>query len=151
MAQNPPAGSPRIVARLAYDDVGAAITFVEKAFGFTEGEGARVGPDDNVLLTEIDVVDSYLMLGKTGSHGLKSPKTSGAASGAVIIYVDEVDAHFERARGEGAEIVSEPTDQFWGDRRYEARDPEGHLWSFHEHTKDVSPEEMEAAMRSFSK
>lgn len=149
MADNPPTGSPRIVCRLAYDDVEGAVDFISRAFGFTERPGARVTiPDGPVILTEIDVVDSYLMVGRTGSHGLQSPGSLGAATGAVIVYVDGIDAHFARARDAGAQIVSEPADQYWGDRRYEAQDPEGHLWSFHEHLRDVPREEMDAALQS---
>ena len=55
-------------------------------------------------------------------------------------YVDDIDAHFARAQAAGTKIISPPADQFWGDRRYEAEDPEGHLWSFHEHLRDVSKE-----------
>ena len=46
------------------------------------------------------------------------------------MYVDDVDAHCERARAAGAEIVGEPADQPYGDRRYEAHDPEGQAWFF---------------------
>jgi uncharacterized glyoxalase superfamily protein PhnB len=62
------------------------------------------------------------------------------------VYVDQIDEHFQRARAEGAAILSEPQDQFWGDRRYEAQDPEGHLWSFHEHLRDVPQEEIDVAL-----
>ena len=48
----------------------------------------------------------------------------------VYVYVDDVDAHWARAREAGAEIAEEPNDQPYGDRRYAAEDPEGHLWYF---------------------
>ena len=48
----------------------------------------------------------------------------------VMAYVDDIDAHHRQAVTEGATIQSEPEDMFWGDRRYEAFDPEGHRWHF---------------------
>jgi uncharacterized glyoxalase superfamily protein PhnB len=53
-----------------------------------------------------------------------------------------VDKHFERARRAGATILAEPADQFYGDRRYGALDPEGHEWYFAQHVRDVAPEDM---------
>ena len=55
------------------------------------------------------------------------------------VYVDGVDAHFEHARAAGAEILAEPADQEYGDRRYAATDPEGHHWFFAQHVRDVDP------------
>lgn len=151
MVKNPPEGSPRILARLAYDDADQAVAFLREAFGFHELEEARVVDGDGIALTEITVVDSKIMIGRAGAHGLASPQRFGGYTQALIVFVDDVDGHFARAKAAGANIVSEPEDQFWGDRRYEALDPEGHLWSFHEHIRDVSREEMSEILRSFSK
>jgi uncharacterized glyoxalase superfamily protein PhnB len=60
----------------------------------------------------------------------------------LYVYVDDVDAHYARAKRAGATILEEPTDQFYGDRRYRAADPEGHHWCFATHVRDVSAEEM---------
>ncbi|MHC4997131.1 MAG: VOC family protein [Planctomycetota bacterium] len=64
---------------------------------------------------------------------------------SVIIssYVDDVDAHYERAKAEGAEIISPPEDQFYGDRSYRVKDLEGHEWGFGTHIEDVAPEDMQ--------
>ncbi len=149
MAQNPPEGGQRIVARLAYEDVASGVTFLERAFGFAERKDERIeNPDGSIVLTELDVVDSRIMVGGVGAHGIGSPKRVGSATQALIVYVDDIDRHFQRAKAAGCAVISEPEDQFWGDRRYEVRDVEGHLWSFHEHTRDVSPEEMQAALRA---
>ena len=70
------------------------------------------------------------MLGYPGP-GLPEPEDVRTTTPALVhVYVDDVDAHFERARAAGAEIVQEPADQEYGDRRYDAKDPEGHFWSF---------------------
>jgi len=55
---------------------------------------------------------------------------AGARPQGVHVYVDDVDAHFEQAKAAGAKINMEPTDQPYGDRRYDCEDPEGHDWFF---------------------
>jgi glyoxalase/bleomycin resistance protein/dioxygenase superfamily protein len=60
-------------------------------------------------------------------------------------------AFLERAKSNGAEIVAEPSDQYWGDRCYEAKDHEGHLWFFHEHLRDVSREKIKAIEANVNK
>ena len=59
----------------------------------------------------------------------------------VHVYVDDVDAHFERAKGSGATILSEPEDTPYGDRNYRVEDLEGHRWMFAQHVRDVAPGE----------
>jgi uncharacterized glyoxalase superfamily protein PhnB len=53
-----------------------------------------------------------------------------AGQGWLYVVVDDPDAHHERAKAAGAEIVRELEDQDYGSRDYSARDPEGNLWSF---------------------
>ena len=58
---------------------------------------------------------------------------------------DGIDAHCERAKAAGAVIVRELENQFYGDRTYSARDPEGHVWSFGQTLQKVSREDAEKA------
>ena len=60
--------------------------------------------------------------------------------------MDDVDAAVERARSAGATVLREPEDQFYGDRSSVLADPFGHHWSLHTHVRDVSEEEMRAAV-----
>ena len=62
------------------------------------------------------------------------------------MYVGDVDEHCVRARAAGAEIVEEPADQEYGERRYAAVDPEGHRWFFAQVVREVAPEEWGATM-----
>jgi uncharacterized glyoxalase superfamily protein PhnB len=55
----------------------------------------------------------------------------------LYVYVDDVDHHYERARQAGAQIVLPLEDRPWGDRTYQATDPEGHQWVFAQHVRDV--------------
>jgi uncharacterized glyoxalase superfamily protein PhnB len=60
-----------------------------------------------------------------------------------IQLTTDIDAHCERARAAGAEILVEPETQFYGDRTYRCKDPEGHIWTVARSVEDVSIEEME--------
>jgi PhnB protein len=118
----------RIAPYLLYEDGAAAIEFLEQAFGFEEA--MRMDDENGVVNhAELRLGDDSIMLGDPGDD-YKSPKNADHYTALVHVYVDDVDAHFERAKAAGAEIVMEPTDQEYGDRRYDAKDPEGHLWSF---------------------
>ena len=133
----------RVVPRLAYNDPTAAVAFLDRAFGFAEDRAARLEhPEGSVYLTQIVVAGVSVMIGTAGGHGLASPATAGTTTQALIVYVDDLDGHCRRARAAGAEVVSEPADQFWGERRYEAKDLEGHLWSFHQPVRAVPVDEI---------
>ena len=69
--------------------------------------------------------------------GFASPADLPAVPSQIFCYVDDVDAHHERARAAGATIAAEPKDEPHGDRMYRAVDPEGHRWMFATHVKDV--------------
>ena len=62
------------------------------------------------------------------------------------IYVDGVDAAFDRAVKAGAQVEMPVMDQFWGDRYGRLKDPFGHKWSIATHTKDMSADEMKKSM-----
>jgi PhnB protein len=117
----------RIAPYLLYEDGAAAIDFLTQAFGFEEA--MRMDEDGVVNHAELRLGDDSILLGDPGEN-YKNPKNANHYSALVHVYVDDVDAHFERAKAAGAEIVMDPTDQEYGDRRYDAKDPEGHLWSF---------------------
>ena len=88
-----------------------------------------------------------VMLASTYSEmGFASPHTLPAVHAQVHCSVQDVDAHFERARAAGATVMAPPEDQFYGDRSYRALDPEGHRWIFSTHVRDVSVDEMKRAM-----
>jgi uncharacterized glyoxalase superfamily protein PhnB len=89
------------------------------------------------------------MMGDPGPE-YRSPRERGGFPAQVYVYVDDLDAHFAQARAAGAEIVSEPAEQPYGDRRYDVKDIEGHLWSFAERVSDVAPEEWGATAPAFA-
>jgi uncharacterized glyoxalase superfamily protein PhnB len=46
----------------------------------------------------------------------------------MVLHVADVDAHYERVRRAGAELLRAPVDEDYGQREYGVRDPEGHDW-----------------------
>ena len=124
---------------LLYEDAAAAIDWLVRAFGFTET--LRYAGDDGVVNhAELALGEGSIMLGAPGGD-YRSPKSSGCAPAQVQVYVDDVDAHYARAKAAGAEIRQGLADMPYGDRRYDAYDPEGHLWMFSTHVRDVAPED----------
>lgn len=138
MVSNPPSDMPRITPHLFYDDVAAALDWLVKAFGF---EIRLRMTDDNgaVVHGEVELKESLVMLGLAAEvDAWESPRTlGGRVSSRLYVFVDDVNAHYERALSAGAKIIREPADQFWGDRVYECIDPEGHRWKFAQHLWDV--------------
>ncbi len=134
MPANPPPNTPRITPYLLYEDVGAAIDWLSTAFGFRER--TRIpGPGGKVAHAEMEWADGLIMMG-CPSADCRNPNRLGQLTQHLYVYVDGVDDHFERAKKAGAKIVEAPADQFYGDRRYAAEDPEGHSWYFAEHVRD---------------
>jgi len=124
----------RIFPYLGYEDGDAALDFLATAFGFTEQSKMHM-PDGSLGHADMDLDGAGIMLGHP--PGYKSPRHEGRPSDVLVyVYVDDVDAHFRRAKAAGATILEEPTDQPYGDRRYTAEDPEGHHWTFATHIKE---------------
>ena len=146
MPQNPPEGTPHVMPYLHYEDATAALAFLTSAFGFRE-RFRLDGPDGRVAHAEVETGDKgVVMLGEPGNE-YRNPKHLGAkATSSVYVFVDDVDDHCARAKAAGATVLREPEDQFYGDRNYGAADPEGHEWYFSTHVRDVSMNELGAAM-----
>lgn len=131
---------PRVIPYLLYEDVAAALDWLARAYGFRE-RLRYAGEDGTVNHAEMTVgSDAAIMLGWPGPD-YRNPKRSRAASVLIHVVVDDVDAHHARAREAGAVILREPADEAYGDRRYDAEDPEGHRWSFAQPIRDVAPQD----------
>jgi uncharacterized glyoxalase superfamily protein PhnB len=132
---------------LSYRDPGAAIDFLVRAFGFVELYRMTM-PDGSLGHAELSFgsPDQLLMVaGEWEAAGFGSPLGLQGVHGQLLCYVDDVDAHHDRARAAGTTIVSEPADQPHGDRSYRANDPEGHRWIFATRMRDMSPKEVAEA------
>ena len=119
-----------VIPVLACSDIAAEHDFLVGVFGFASGGLART-PDGAVIHGEVRAGEHRIWLHLTSDeHGLATPKALGAAGGGMVVHVEDVDEHFARVRAAGAEILSEPTDQPYGQREYGVRDPDGHSWWF---------------------
>jgi PhnB protein len=133
-----------ITPYLLYEDVAGALDFLSKAFGFEEVL-RYTGEEGYVNHAEARLGDASVFMGDPGDQ-YRNPKKLGQETVGIYVLVDDVDAHFERAKAAGAEILEEPVDQEYGHRRYTARDPEGHHWFFAAAVREVAPEEWGAAV-----
>ena len=123
-------GNPMaITPYLLYEDVGSALQFLSTAFGFKEYGPQNRGRDGKINHAAMQLGDDVIMMGCPGPT-YKNPKRLGDATQNLYVNVENVDAHFERARKAGAKILEEPEDTEYGHRRYGAEDPEGHRWFF---------------------
>jgi uncharacterized glyoxalase superfamily protein PhnB len=129
---------PTVVPQLPYEDIRAALSFLERAFGFREVATSRmVSADGRILHSYVEVGNSMIGIGSQGAHGAVSPKTAGSASQYISVYIDDIDAHYERARAAGARIDRGPHDHAREYRVYEALDLEGHRWRFVQWLREV--------------
>ena len=130
----------RIVPYLAYADAPAAIDFLCGAFGFEERFRMPM-PDGRIGHAEIAYEGHVVMLADSGAEmGFASPRDLAGVHSQICIRVDDVDAHYERARAAGATIATAPEDQH-GQRAYRAMDLEGHRWIFSTPMRGESVEE----------
>ena len=142
MVSNPPEGKQRIQPYLLYSNAARAIDFLVEAFGFEEIERVSM-PDGGIGHAEVSMGDCMICLATAvPSMGQASPNDLAGSYSFTLVYVDDVDAHHERACNGGATIIAPPEDKFYGDRSYEARDLEGHRWFFSTHFKDFDPADM---------
>ncbi|MBL8772588.1 MAG: VOC family protein [Phenylobacterium sp.] len=135
-----------LASAICYRDPKAALKFLEAAFDFElvmlieDGEG-------NLVHSEMRYGDGVVMVGNEWSEDHKSPVSIGGKNTqSVHIHVEtDIDAHCAKARAAGFEILMEPETQFYGDRTYRCRDPEGHIWTVGQTVKAVTREAAEDA------
>ena len=137
---------PALGSALFYKNAFAALDWLETAFGF-ERTMVITDKEGNLGHSEMRFGDGYIMIGTEWIDYVASPASIGGKNTQSIHVhlADGIDDHCERARAAGAEILQEPADQFYGDRTYRARDPEGHVWTFGQSVRRVGREEAEKA------
>lgn len=144
----------RLTSTVVCRDPKASLDWLERAFGFevttllTDAEGQVAHAEMGFHGVRIGVAGEWFgdMLGPAV---MKSP-ASLDGQGTQFCWIDlpegfDIDAHCERARAAGARITQAPEEQFYGARTYRALDPDGHVWNFRRHTRDVAAQEIEAA------
>lgn len=131
---------PGVIPMISYEDGAAAMDWLARVFGFRE-QTRMIGTDGKLAHGEMETEHGLIMLA-TPSPNYEAPKhhrehceRARAWSSVpwvidgVLVYVSDIDAHFQRAKREGATILSKLEDGFPG-RRYRVEDLEGHRWMF---------------------
>jgi PhnB protein len=145
-----PEGMHTITPHLTVRNGVEMIEFYKKAFGAKEVRRS-VAPDGKSLLhADLQIGDSRMLMNdEFPQMGSFAPSGPNGSSVTITLYVEDVDALYNRAVQAGAKVVMPLTDQFWGDRYSVVTDPSGHRWALSSHVRDVSPEELKQATANF--
>jgi uncharacterized glyoxalase superfamily protein PhnB len=117
-----------VIPELAYPNIGEAIDWLCKAFGFT----LRIRIGDHRAQLNVDGGGAIVLIEQGKDVSLRT---------AVMVRVEDAQAHCDHARRSGAKIVREPTDYPYGERQYNVEDFAGHQWCFSQTIADVDPRE----------
>ena len=138
-----PDGYPRVSPYLCVNGGTAALEFYKSVFGATE-RMRMPAPDGRIGHAELQFGDSVIMLAdEYPEMDIRSPRAIGGTPVTISVYVEDVDAVFNRAVAAGAKSLRAVETQFYGDRSGQFEDPFGHRWSVATHVEDVAPDEME--------
>ncbi len=143
-----PQGMHTITPHLVVRDATKAIDFYRKAFG-AEAKGVHKTPDGKVMHAELKIGDSMIFLSDEfpGMGSCASPQTLSGTCVTLNLYTTNVDNLFNQAVSAGATVSMPLSNQFWGDRYGQVKDPYGHSWALGQHVEDVAPEELERRAR----
>lgn len=146
-----PQGYHTVTPFLSLKNGAEAIRFYQDAFGAKVVEKHDL-PDGKIMHAVIQIGDSLLMLADEFTEskcGISSPQSLKGSTSLLHLYMEDVDAAFDRAVKAGAKVVMPVADMFWGDRYGQLQDPFGHLWSIATHKLDLSQEEMAKGAEEF--
>ena len=136
-------GSASVIPELVYADVEEAIQWLSDTFGFAElwradGHRARLAFGNGVVI----IADH------DPSYGRGLPGDGRLRSYSIMVKVENVDAHYDHARRQGALVLSPPTDYSYGERQYSVEDLAGHQWTFTQTIADLAPEDWGGTSRA---
>jgi PhnB protein len=129
-----PDGYPTVTPYLAVADAAKFIAFMSTVFAAKTTE-QLMRPDGTIGHTELRVGDSMIMLSEASESHPATPVM-------LHVYVEDVDAAFERAVRAGGTVVSTPTNQFYGDRSGGVKEPSGNTIWIASHVEDVAADEL---------
>jgi PhnB protein len=146
-----PQGYSSVTAYLVAENAGAAIDYYKAVFGAKEelrfgSPGGRIGH------AELRIGDSKIMIAdEHPDHHAFGPRHFNGSLVSLTLYVKDVDATVALAVKQGAKLLREVTDQFYGDRSGSIEDPAGHVWHVMTHVEDVSEQEINRRMKAMMK
>lgn len=130
-----------ILSHIEYQNVGEALNWLTRVFGFTEHY--RYG--DPINGAQIHLGEAWIMV-RQARQGHASPAQLGYGTQSLTVFLVEVDAQYEKVKVAGAKIVEELHETEYGERQFGVEDLDGHHWLFAKHARDVSPEEWGATL-----
>jgi len=144
MVRNRSVPAESILPHVIYQNVAGALAWLTATFGFTEHY--RYGVSGGAVSgAQMHLGDAWIML-KSAQGAGASPAQVGHRTQSLTVFVEDVDAHFDRAKSAGAKIVEDLHETVYGERQYGVEDIEGHHWLFSQHARDVSPDEWGATI-----
>lgn len=133
---------PRVTSYLCVDGASAAIAFYGHVFGLRERLRVNT-PEGKVSHAELELGDSLIMISdEFPDLDIRGPRFVGGTPVLLNVYVDDVDAVFDRALEAGARVLRTLANRYYGDRTGEFEDPFGHRWTIATHIEDVPPDEL---------
>ena len=136
-----------VSAMLTVSDIPAAVSFYQKAFGFSK-RAVMNGPDGKPIHAELTLRGTTLMLGpENPALGKRTAKTIGASPASLFLYVEDVDRVVSKALSSGATSKGPVMDMFWGDRCGTIVDPDGYAWMVGTHKAEPTAKEMKKKMQ----
>lgn len=141
MIHNRTVPADTLIAHVRYRDLEQAIAWLHRAFAFTEHY--RYG--NPISGAQLRAANAWIML-KSLPPGARTPRELGYGTQSLTLFVDNVEAHCERARAAGAAILEEPHETVYGEFQYAAEDLDGHHWLFSRHARDLSPTDWGATL-----
>ncbi|SRR5579872_2505504 len=141
MIENRSVPPDTILPHIQYPDVPEAIAWLSRMFGFRECY--RYGQP--VSGAQMQIGRAWLMI-KRAEPGESTPAQLGYGTQSLTIFLEDVDAHFQKTKAAGAKILEELHETVYGELQYAAEDFAGHHWLFSRHARDVNPEEFGATL-----
>jgi len=131
-----------VLPHVNYQRLGEAMAWLTKVFGFQEYYRYGDGPSGGQMWAG----KAAIQVRQAGDRQ-SSPKQLGYGTQSLTVFVEDVDAHYMRAKAAGAKILEEPHGTEYGEYQYAAEDLDGHHWLFSRHEKDRSPEDWGAVVK----
>ncbi|HEV8674215.1 MAG TPA: VOC family protein [Methylomirabilota bacterium] len=148
-----PSGFRSITPQLTVQGAADALAFYKRAFGARELM-RMPGPGGKIMHAELKIGDSIFFVNDEFPDmgpGPRAPQALGGTTGALHVYVKNVDSAFKQAVDAGAQVRMPVADMFWGDRYGKVSDPYGHEWGLATHKEDLSPAEQKKRADEFTR
>ncbi|HLG40119.1 MAG TPA: VOC family protein [Chitinophagaceae bacterium] len=136
-----PVNSSCIIPRLVCEDGAAEIDFCVKTFAAVE-LNRRPGPDGMMAHALLTIGSEMIMIeSEWPTLPSRAPKHDGSSPVVIFLYVEDVDETLKRAAANGATVLVQPQNQFWGDRIAWIMDSAGHVWTIASRIEETTAEE----------